>query len=562
MNNEDNFWDYNRKINNYIINEEYEKLDDALFEKYKEIFENTVNDKNYFLLGYNYYLNLSYNNKLGFEEKLEQLFRALSCYQRINIKEENLFKYKNKIDEAIQKACKDMYEDDIENLVIKMEVYIEFVHGKELLKDEIGKKKFVTSIDKFIYIMNNRINLIKNLDFKTVNICESIKEKCKSICEKLKRINNKNITFSNLCEIIYKISKKQMYYITDQTYFEKEKNKVILYNEVIEEYLSDMYKYSKYSLKAANRHFSEVSKNDRVEVMLSQKQIDVYLSEFYYLLYKENDTNGAWGKIIELKKFLVTEVFDNNTNISDATIENITNDWILLQVFNKISILKREIETLSNNASIEWIKELLNKIYIDFNEIESLFKYSSNNSSVSRLESVDTSFIGNFIEYMIYKLIIEMKSVDKSKLKYNLEDFKYKELINIINNTNINAIKLNYKEDIKSKKPDIDINIGNSTAILIKNGVIDWKEKKVIKNEIDIVVDELKYKKCYYIINFNKNINQISMLKSFFEGLAKEKNIEILVDDIKCFYDEMLNVFIDRHIYNFSVKQLYKLFGV
>lgn len=361
---------------------------------------------------------------------------------------------------------------------------------------------------------------------------------------------------SVLAESIYKISKKQSIYMVKFLYFEKKEDYRKTVTDKLNKAIEIMVEYSNKSLKIIKKVFKDIEETDKIKLVVTLKEIDVYMAMYYKLLYLDKNTNAAWKKINEMKQFLVYKIFNQSVSISEDLMKNITEEWNLLQAFNKISLLRNEIEKLSNNSKTQWIKETLDSINLQFREIERLFRYEENKSSVTKLENIDDSFMGTLIEYLLHDLLNYIKN-NEEKIKKKI-DIEYENFINYLKQTE--TIILNDK--IEDEMPDIDINIKNKTAVLIKNGRLKSDEWKTIKQELMLVSKSEKYMECYYLINFNKNIDNIVQIKESFIKYEKEYNIIIKVMDIKDFYSNLLNTLKEpKKKYNFSEEQLYKIFG-
>ena len=63
-----------------------------------------------------------------------------------------------------------------------------------------------------------------------------------------------------------------------------------------------------------------------------------------------------------------------------------------------------------------------------------------------------------------------------------------------------------------------------------------------IEEELYIVSKKLKYSNCYYLINFSKNIDNMIHLKSKFKEYMEDYNIDIVLVDVKEFYDRSISL--------------------
>ena len=367
----------------------------------------------------------------------------------------------------------------------------------------------------------------------------------------LKRDLNTSVTLS---ELLYKIGKKQSIYIIRFIFFEEKEEYKNNMKNILKDSIGDMVLFSKQSLNIAKK----ICKNKEVDetktkLFFTLKEIDVKMANYFKQLYYDKNTNAAWKSINELKQYLINKIMIEDINISENLMSVIVDECNLLQAFNKISILKNEIYKLSNNSKTVWIKETLNNINKEFEDIEKLFKYDENKSSVTRLENIDDSFMGTLIEYLLHELLKYIKN-NKESVKNNLNDT----ILNKINK----CTEIILNNIIETNKPDIDIDLKGETAILIKNAKIKKAEYNTIEEELYIVSKKLKYSNCYYLINFSKNIDNMLHLKSKFKEYMEDYNIDIVLMDIKEFYDRSINLLKNpKQKYNFSINQLYKMFG-
>lgn len=549
---ERNFRNIGQEIDKQILSGG--NISDSIYLKYKEEYiklkkEYKSQNSNLNFITYNYYIRKPYQKGVNFKNKLEYTLIALYSYLNLNVKKTDTFSFKLK--KAIEMLKIVNYNEAIQmmNRTISMMEYI-----------KVNQKKIKQDATEILLFYQEQLNIY----FKKISVDDRNQN------EETEKLSNKMIELFNilqkykrdtkvsmlLSQNIYLLNKKKSIYMVRFLYFETNQEYLMNVFEKLKQSIENMNKYSQFSLKIANKIYKEIDDNDKIKVMLVLKQIDVDMATYFKLLYSEKNTNGAWKKINSMKQFIVHKIFNEGITISESLMKNINEEWNLLQAFNKVSILKNEIVKLANNSETKWIKDTLNDINIAFENIEKLFKYDENKSNVTRLENIDDSFSGTLIEYLLYDLIKSIK-VNNSLLKKIINE-KYNELITQIQ-TSCN-IELN--RIILSNKPDIDINIADKTAILIKNAKIKDSEYKTINQELQIVSDILKYKECYYLINFNKNIDNIIELKENFEKFEEKYNLVIKVIDIKEFYSNLLNCLKEpKKRYNFSDEQLYKLLG-
>lgn len=533
----------NNKIVSDNLFEEFEKE----YLKLKKIYANNRANMNF--VRYNYFSRRVYQNKINNNYKINMSLVSILAYLQMNISNTSVYIYKIKM--MIEQFNIDNF-NEADYFVGRLNSLIKYIiEEKILIKQdpleviyllELRLKKFIDNVN----INNKELNdLADNLVKKMIERFDTIQAYSRD-----KKAN------SVLAESIYKISKKQSIYMVKFLYFEKKEDYRKTVTDKLNKAIEIMVEYSNKSLKIIKKVFKDIEETDKIKLVVTLKEIDVYMAMYYKLLYLDKNTNAAWKKINEMKQFLVYKIFNQSVSISEDLMKNITEEWNLLQAFNKISLLRNEIEKLSNNSKTQWIKETLDSINLQFREIERLFRYEENKSSVTKLESIDDSFMGTLIEYLLHDLLNYIKN-NEEKIKKKI-DIEYENFINYLKQTE--TIILNDK--IEDEMPDIDINIKNKTAVLIKNGRLKSDEWKTIKQELMLVSKSEKYMECYYLINFNKNIDNIVQIKESFIKYEKEYNIIIKVMDIKDFYSNLLNTLKEpKKKYNFSEEQLYKIFG-
>lgn len=533
----------NNKIVSDNIFEEFKKE----YLKLKKIYANNRANMNF--VKYNYFSRRVYQNTMNNNYKINISLASILAYLQMNISNTSVYIYKIKM--MIEQFNIDNF-NEADYFVGRLNSLIKYIiEEKIVIKQdpleviyllELRLKKFIDNVN----INNKELNdLADNLVKKMIERFDTIQSYSRD-----KKAN------SVLAESIYKISKKQSIYMVKFLYFEKKEDYRKTVTDKLNKAIEIMVEYSNKSLKIIKKVFKDIEETDKIKLVVTLKEIDVYMAMYYKLLYLDKNTNAAWKKINEMKQFLVYKIFNQSVSISEDLMKNITEEWNLLQAFNKISLLRNEIEKLSNNSKTQWIKETLDSINLQFREIERLFRYEENKSSVTKLENIDDSFMGTLIEYLLHDLLNYIKN-NEEKIKKKI-DIEYENFINYLKQTE--TIILNDK--IEDEMPDIDINIKNKTAVLIKNGRLKSDEWKTIKQELMLVSKSEKYMECYYLINFNKNIDNIVQIKESFIKYEKEYNIIIKVMDIKDFYSNLLNTLKEpKKKYNFSEEQLYKIFG-
>lgn len=548
-----------KEINDLIdkrIKEDNIDISNDIFKEYeneylslKRHYKNNIKNLNF--IRYNYFLRKVYQKECDYRRKVNYSFCSILSFLDINTKNSDIFMFR------ISKMIDSINIENISDIAYMINRIKEFT---EYIKNN-NEKYNTDQIERMIKTFNFYfMNIMKYIDKVTIkdkkendkiNEIRIVLKSLFSDFQFLKRDLNTSVTLS---ELLYKIGKKQSIYIIRFIFFEEKEEYKNNMKNILKDSIGDMVLFSKQSLNIAKK----ICKNKEVDetktkLFFTLKEIDVKMANYFKQLYYDKNTNAAWKSINELKQYLINKIMIEDINISENLMSVIVDECNLLQAFNKISILKNEIYKLSNNSKTVWIKETLNNINKEFEDIEKLFKYDENKSSVTRLENIDDSFMGTLIEYLLHELLKYIKN-NKESVKNNLNDT----ILNKINK----CTEIILNNIIETNKPDIDIDLKGETAILIKNAKIKKAEYNTIEEELYIVSKKLKYSNCYYLINFSKNIDNMLHLKSKFKEYMEDYNIDIVLMDIKEFYDRSINLLKNpKQKYNFSINQLYKMFG-
>lgn len=552
---EKRFKEINELIDKRIKNENID-INNDIFEEYDKEYLNLKkyyknNRKNLNFVRYNYFLRKVYQKECDYKRKVDYSFYSILSFLDINTK--NLDTFLFRIDQMINF----INIDDILSLtylINRIDIFIEYIKNNNETYNSDQIERFVIICNSYFMNIMKYIDKISIKEKQENDEMNEIREKIKKFFnafQVLKRDLKTNVTISQL---LYKIGKKQSIYIIRFIFFEEKEEYKKNMRDILKSSIEDMVFFSKQSLNIAKKVYKNKETNEnKLKLFFSLKEIDVKMANYFKQLYYDKNTNAAWKSINELKQYLINKIMIEDIDISENLMSVIVDECNLLQAFNKISILKNEIYKLSNNSNTGWIKETLNSINKEFEDIEKLFKYNENRSSVTKLENIDDSFMGTLIEYLLHELLADIKD-NKKLVKNHLTDSILAQIYDceqiILNNV------------IAPNKPDIDIDLKGRTAILIKNARIKREEFNTIEEELYIVSKELKYNNCYYLINFSKNIDNMIHLKSKFKEYVEDYNIEIVLMDVKEFYDRIFNYLKKpKEKYNFSVNQLYKLFG-
>lgn len=373
----------------------------------------------------------------------------------------------------------------------------------------------------------------------------------------------KDAYIPSLCyEYLYKLRKKELHCLVRSIFFEKSEEKKIRIQNRIDKVTDDMIEFSKLSFNKAKRFYSnlcdEKKKDVKIRLMLTLKGIDLLTAQYYKEAYSVKDILKAWKIMDEIKQTLVTKAFKENVPLSDNLLKYYGEEWSLLYVFAKISLLKEEVNRRISSLTQDWERSIFYEIIKSLGEVQKLFKYEMLDRKDYALKIITSSFAGSFSEYFLHKLCQEFfdHGVIDDKTPEELRDL-------------LKCIKsAKHKEDIRLNdplfgpgNPDIDIHIKGKCAIFLKNSKIRSDEMKRIWNEIELC-SKNKISKVFYAINFIKNIENIEYVRSGFEKIKEDfKELSIDIFDIK----DMISVIIDelkrcgKSELNFSRLDLYKV---
>jgi hypothetical protein len=341
-------------------------------------------------------------------------------------------------------------------------------------------------------------------------------------------------TISYGWEILYKIKKRQLHYLVRFNYFEETTEKRQSVKKEIEIITDDMCRYSSYSLKAFEKYYKNRISNDegKEEDFLYKKtlkELDTFTASYFLYAYSKLDILKAWNVLDKIKTYLVGKAFKENVPLSDTLLEYYGEEWSVLYIFAKISLLREEIMKREKSVKQEWQKEMFKRISLVLEEEKKLFKYELTLKRDYNLKIMTSQFAGGFSEYLIHDLaqkFYDFGPLDEQKQSAFFDLF--------------HCIKtMSTKDDIVLNKrlsqndPDIDIYMKNKGALFLKNSTIEADEMKQLWKELTLCNNK-NIKNVYFGINFVKNIHKIEYIRVNFKKMTKEySEMYISVFDIK-----------------------------
>jgi len=451
--------------------------------------------------------------------------------------------------------------DVLENEFI---IFIETYFSTTLISSE--KLKDVINILLILSLKNHydkKVNDLKITSHSNITEAEVLSKNINLILNILESASIKKTAIRSLCyQALYRLGKKQLHYWVRFIYFDETDEKKQKAQEKIDQITKELIEYSRRSSKSAQKFIRSLPKEkqneDNIKLMATLKEVDILTAKYYKEVYSNKDILKAWLLMDKIKTFLVMKAFKENVPLSEDILRYYAEEWALLYIFAKISLLKIEISKRRNSLSQEWERDVFEQIIESLQISESLFKYEMKDKKDYTLKIMTSSFAGNFSEYFIHELCQEF-------FEYGLVDYKtpsdFRELLESIKLVRKDDIRLN--DVLEKDKPDIDIHIKNKCAIFLKNAKIESDEMKKIWEEIDLC-SKKGIHKIFYCINFIKNIDKIEYVRKSFEKIKKhyaEFNLEVEVFDIK----DVVNVFLEelkrsgKSKLNFSELDLYRV---
>jgi hypothetical protein len=191
-------------------------------------------------------------------------------------------------------------------------------------------------------------------------------------------------------------------------------------------------------------------------------------------------------------------------------------------------LLKEEVSSRTTSLRQEWEKTVFAKIASSLEEIKDFFKYELSDKKDYALKIMTSTFAGSFSEYLIRELLQE---IHEHVSPDNTSSSDFEEMFRCIK-------EASSKEDIVSNwtlekgQPDVDIYVKGRCAVFLKNAVIDSEKMKKIWNEVDLCKRHA-INRVFYGFNFAKNVQKIEYIRSQFEKMKDQFQVNIEPFDIK-----------------------------
>ncbi|MFW9880395.1 MAG: hypothetical protein ACFFG0_45575, partial [Candidatus Thorarchaeota archaeon] len=273
-------------------------------------------------------------------------------------------------------------------------------------------------------------------------------ETYKKLIEIAKKLPDfKHYLFTKNYESLYRLKKNILHYYLN---YRKE-------NTIIEEITEDLMSYSDMSLKHGRRHINKL-KNEEKEIFKSiivYKELDLLHAYFYYHLYGKKDILKALDTMNNIKEFLVKNAFSNNIKFSEPLLHYFADEFILIENYCNLVILKEKINNDVEDINQDWIKLLFNNIKEVLESNVSQFRYEYELKGGYKLGILSSTFAGYFSEFIIHYLLLKFKEHDGDTSKVSKN---YKSILNdVISISNEEEIILNDTETVENTEIDIQI---------------------------------------------------------------------------------------------------------
>lgn len=358
-------------------------------------------------------------------------------------------------------------------------------------------------------------------------------------CSTFLQANNlqKSLINSEIYELLYKLRKKELHSLCKTLYFETDPIKATKTQNIVEKITEEMIEYSNESYDIARKTQNENNSDSEIyRIMLSLKEIDKDTAQYYFETYHNKDAIKGWGILDDIRLKLIKKAFQENIPLSEGLLSYYEEEWTLLETFNKIYLLKKDIEKISKKLGKDWETEVFTKIISTLEELTNSFRYVVRDEKTNTLKIVNSGFSGKFTEYFVHQLCLSFYSHHNEK---DIDTDTFAPLLKeIVSLDSGERIRLN--DIVENGKPDLDILIGEKLAILFKNSKIESKEMKGIWEEMEIC-RKRGISVIYYAINFAKNISKIEYIRKSFERIRSEYNdIKIFIVDIEELADRII----------------------
>lgn len=544
---ESKFQELKIKVWNYILNDDHENIPQSLFQHLEDEFnriETTYDirdDKlNLFHVKHNYLLTKFYE----FFNKNQTISMGLLIDALSFLLERHLLrKYQP---QTFEKMLLPYFV-----AIGKIKPQAEKIHWKQI------EDKFLKFLDKYIKQLNftskNLVGIFDNLTrlffegfyekrvstFSTRGEyldANGISNRVNTILSNLMAVHSscETSTISYGWEILYKIRKRQLHYLVRFNYFEETTEKRQSVKKDIEIITGDMCRYSDYSLKAFKKYYKKRISNDegKEEDFLYKKtlkELDTFTASYFLYAYSKLDILKAWNVLDKIKTYLVGKAFIENVPLSDTLLEYYGEEWSVLYIFAKISLLREEIIKREKSVKQEWQKEMFKRISLVLEKEKKLFKYELALKRDYNLKIMTSQFAGGFSEYLIHDLaqkFYDFGPLDEQKQSAFFDLFHCIKTVSTKDDIVLN-------KRLSQNDPDIDIYLKNKGALFLKNSPIEADEMKQLWKELTLCNNK-NIKNVYFGINFVKNIHKIEYIRVNFEKMKKEySEMHISVFDIK-----------------------------
>jgi len=443
---------------------------------------------------------------------------------------------------------------------------------------DIVRSEFVKFITNTYYIspifLGMSANIMKNLigiifeeeinEISDVDHLKSLANGIECILKLYEEPLGKNLTGSfliaSLChELLYRAKKKIVFSLVKSEFFEQSENTQEKIKHITKELLSHTKEscrlYQKYVKKLPSRE-----QNDKhTKLIVTLKKIDRYSAEYYNDLYNNKDIYRAWSGINKIKEFLVIKMLKENIPLTDNLLSYYKDEWLLVDTFVKIHLLKNEINKKQFNLKQDWEKDIFKEIIRSLYDVEKIFKYQSLAEKDYTLQPMTSTFSGHFSEYFLYELI--QSFFEHGKIVGDTPDYYRDLFVSIKSAKSKNDIVLNYS--VENGDPDIDIYIKKQCAIFLKNSEINSKKEGEIWDEMEVCHNE-GIIQIFYCINFMKNLGNIEYIIKIRNKIKTNySSFKIVVFDIEDIVSNLIDELNRSHAPkpNFSKQDVYKVLG-
>ena len=157
---------------------------------------------------------------------------------------------------------------------------------------------------------------------------------------------------------------------------------------------------------ARKAHNENNSDSENYRIMLSLKEIDKDTARYYFETYHNKDALKGWRILDDIRLKLIKKAFQENIPLSEGLLSYYEEEWALLETFNKIHLLKKDIEKISKKLGKDWETEVFTKIISTLEELTNSFRYVVRDEKANTLKIVSSGFSGKFTEYFIHQLCL------------------------------------------------------------------------------------------------------------------------------------------------------------